>query len=110
MGSWVERIHSKAATAGPGQARWCLVDWARWRLVDQVVPHLHADKPRGTTGEQETPHNPGFQRGEIKPQNLRLKKPVRVSVVEETPSLTGEFVGDPQGPRMYTKTWAAPPW
>ena len=63
---------------------------------------MHADKSGGTTGEQDRLCNPGFQHGEIKPQNLRLKKPVRVSVVEETPSLTGEFVGDPQGPRMYT--------
>ena len=32
-----------------------------------------------------------------------MKTPVGVeAAAEETPSLTGEFVGDPQGPRMYT--------
>ena len=41
-------------------------------LADQAVPHLHADKPGGTTGERDRPHNPGFQHGEIKPQNLWL--------------------------------------
>ena len=35
-------------------------------------PHLREDKPGGATGEQDGPHNPGFQRGEIKPQNLWL--------------------------------------
>ena len=35
-----------------------------------VVPHLHEDKLGGTTGEQDTPCNPGFQHREIKPQNL----------------------------------------
>ena len=33
-------------------------------------PHLCADKPGGTTGEPDRPHDPGFQCGEIKPQNL----------------------------------------
>ena len=31
---------------------------------------------------------------EIKPHNLRRKKPVTVDVAEEAPSLTGEFVGE----------------
>ena len=52
------------------------------------------DKLGGTTGEQERQHNPGFKHGEIKPQNLWLKKPVGVEVAGETPSLTGEFVGE----------------
>ena len=39
----VERMLGKAWGGGPGQAR-------RW-LVDQVVPHLHADKLVVTTGE-----------------------------------------------------------
>ena len=63
-------------------------------LEDQGVPHLRVDKSGRTTGEQERLHNPGFQRGEIKPQNLRLKKPVGVEAVGETPSLTGEFIGE----------------
>ena len=33
------------------------------------IPHVHADKLGGTTGEGDRPHNPGFQHGEIKPQN-----------------------------------------
>ena len=36
----------------------------------------------------------GFQWGEIKPQNLWLKKPVGVQAAEETPSLTGELIGE----------------
>ena len=35
-----------------------------------AVPHLHADKLGGTTGEQDRPRNPGIQCREIKPQNL----------------------------------------
>ena len=40
--------------------------WTRWRLV---VPHLHVDKPEGTTGERFRPCNPGFQHRKRKPQN-----------------------------------------
>ena len=32
--------------------------------------YLRADKPGETTVERDRPHNPGFQCGEIKPQNL----------------------------------------
>ena len=45
-----------------------LEDQVRWQLAKQVVPHLHADKPGGTNGERDRPHNPGFQHGEKKPQ------------------------------------------
>ena len=31
---------------------------ARWQLVDQVVPHLHADKLGGTTREKDRPRVP----------------------------------------------------
>ena len=51
-GSWRTRVHKAE------------------RMAEQVVPHLCADKPKGTTGEQDRPSNPGFQCGEIKPQNL----------------------------------------
>ena len=47
-------------TGGPGQSR--------QQLEDQEVPHSRADKPGGTTGEQDTQHNPEFQHMEIKPQ------------------------------------------
>ena len=43
---------------------------ARWQLAGRVILHLHADKLGGTTGERDRPRNPGFQLGEIKPQNL----------------------------------------
>ena len=33
----------KVMAGGPGQAT--------WQLVYQDIPHLHADKPGGTTGE-----------------------------------------------------------
>ena len=65
MGSRVERTHGRAAAGGPGQARW-------W-LADRVVPHWSADKPGGTTGEQDGPHNPGVQCQEIEPQILTEK-------------------------------------
>ena len=41
MGSQVERTCGKVASGGPGQVRW-------W-LAEQVVPHVHAVKPGGTT-------------------------------------------------------------
>ena len=50
----------------------CKGSAAQWRLADQAVPHLRADNPGGTTGEQDGPHNPGFQCGKSKPQNLWL--------------------------------------
>ena len=74
------------AAGGPWQAR--------KQLVDHTVPHLCGDKPGGTTGEQDGPYNPGFQRREIKPQNLWLQKPMGVVEVGETPSLTRELVGE----------------
>ena len=68
---------------------------ARRRLVDWVVVHSRADKPGGATGEQGSQYNPGFQHGEIEPQNLRLKTHVGVEAAAgETPSLTGEFTGE----------------
>ena len=45
MGSQVERTRGKAVVTagGPGQERWQLEEWA--------VPHSHADKLGGTSGE-----------------------------------------------------------
>ena len=51
-------------------ARWQLEDRGGQRLAKQAVPYLCADKLGGTTRERDRPHNLGFQRGEIKPQNL----------------------------------------
>ena len=42
-------------------ARQQLEDRATWWLADWAVPHSRADKPGGTTGEQDRPCNPGFQ-------------------------------------------------
>ena len=70
MGSWAEKTCSKAAAGRLGWARQQFTDWARWQLAEQAVPHLRADKPRGTTGEQDILCNLGFQCWEIKSQNL----------------------------------------
>ena len=81
-----ERTQSKVAAGGPGQKR--------WHLMDQVVPHFHADKLEGTTGEQDRLSNPGFQHGLIKASKLLTEKTCGVVAAGETPSLTGEFVGE----------------
>ena len=65
-------------------------------MADQEVPHLLADKLEGTTGEQDRPCNLELQQSERKPQNFWLEKPVEVSVVGETPTLTGEFFRETQ--------------
>ena len=86
---------SEVADCGRGQARLQLADPTRWGLADPVVPHLWVDKLGGTAGEQSRPSNPGLQRGEIKPQTSHLKTPVGVEATAgETPSLTGEFLGE----------------
>ena len=82
------------AEEGLGCCKAVLEDEGRQWLVEQVVPHLCVDKPRGKTGQPDRPSNLGFQCGEIKPQNLWLKKPVTVEVAGETPSLTGELNGE----------------
>ena len=61
-GSQAERTGSKAAAGGPG--------WARRRLAEWAVPLSCADKPGGTTGDPDRPHNTGLQHREIKPQSL----------------------------------------
>ena len=71
------------------------------------IPHLHVDKQVGTTGEWDGPCNPGLQCGEIKLQNLSLKIPVGVEVAGETPSLTGEFIGETH--RVLECTHTHPP-
>ena len=41
-----------AETGSWGKEAWQqLVDPVRWWLEERVVPHLHVDKPEGTTGE-----------------------------------------------------------
>ena len=60
-------------SSGGGEvvARWWMEDW-----VGQVAagrpggPTFACGLLGGTAGEQDKLHNPGFQHGEIKPQNL----------------------------------------
>ena len=61
MGSWAERMCGKARSQ---------TKWVRQWLVDRDIPHLSADKPGGTPGQQDGLHNPGFQLREIKASNL----------------------------------------
>ena len=84
------------------------MDQAKWWLADRVDPHLCTDKPGGTTRERDRPHNPGFQCGEIKTKSLWLKTLVGVEAAAgETPSLTGEFVGETH--RVLERTQAHTP-
>ena len=99
-GSWVESTHSKVAARGLG--------WVQQQLVDWVVPHSHADKLGGTTGEQDRLSNPGFQHGLIKASKLLTEKTCGVVAAGETPSLTGEFIGETQ--RVLQCTQTHPPW
>ena len=80
-----------------------LLGQERQRLVDWMVPHLQVDKLKGTTGEQDIPCNPGFQRGDVKPQNLSLKTR-DCSGGRNSHHHSGVQWRDPQGPRMYTTT------
>ena len=51
---------------------------------------------------KQTPQHRAPERGN-KASYLLLKTPVGIEAAAgETPSLTGEFVEDPQGPRTYT--------
>ena len=88
-------------------AKQWLADLARWQQAEQVVPHLCVDISGGTTWKWDRPCNTGFQCREIKPQNLWLKKPLRVEAVGKTPSLTGEFVGETH--RILEHTQNHPP-
>ena len=48
---WWTRL-GEAVARGPGRVRWQIADW--------VVPHSHADKRGGTTGEPGRLQNPGL--------------------------------------------------
>ena len=78
-------------------------------MAGGVVGPTCVDKQGGTTGEQDKPRNPGFKLREIKPQKKasNYKKTVGITVAAvETPSLTGEFIGDTQGVLECTQTYA----
>ena len=72
MGSWDREDMQQGGSwsTGVGEEVAGRVGQARWRIADWVVPHSHADKPGGTTGERDRPCNPGLQCREIKPQSL----------------------------------------
>ena len=90
------------------QVRWYLVE--RARLAEQTVPHLHADKLGGTTGEWDRLWNPGSQHGKIKLQTSDWKNLWGLRCGEKLPA-SQESVRDPQGPKMYTNppTWESAP-
>ena len=57
-GSQVEKSHSKVAAGGPSEVVDCGVGWAQLQLASETA----------TGGPHDRLHNPGLQRGEIKPQ------------------------------------------
>ena len=54
----MERTHSKAAAGRPSKVADCGVGWVKLQLASEAAAGGPGDKP----------HNPEFQRGEIKPQ------------------------------------------
>ena len=82
--------------------KWRIVEWGgqgcswlvRQQLVDPAVPYLCADKLGGTKGEQNRPCNPRAPVKGNKASNHRLKAPVGIVAVGETPSLIGESIGE----------------
>ena len=77
-------------------AKQWLEDWAgeatAFRLGSpiSVCMQINQEEQLG----QDRLRNPGFQSGKRKPQNLWMQTPVGVVVVGETPTPTGEFVGE----------------
>ena len=65
----LKKKHSSRLVGGAEMAGWKGLP-PRQRLEDWEVPHSCADKPVGTTKEQDRQHNPGFQCMKPKPQNL----------------------------------------
>ena len=60
MGSQVERTCGKEAAGGPTKVANCGVRWAKLQLAGEAA----------ASGRGDRPHNPGLQRGEIKPQTF----------------------------------------
>ena len=54
----MERTRGKAAAGGPREVADCGAGWAELQLADEEA----------ASGPGDRPHNPEFQRGEIKPQ------------------------------------------
>ena len=101
--SGAERTRVKVVAGGPGWVRQWLADQARQWLTDWAVSHSCAGKPGGTTREWDRLCNPGFQFGEIKPQNLWLKKTCGGwGSRRNSKSHRRVYWRDPHDPRMYT--------
>ena len=75
-GSWVERIRSKAAAGGPREVADCRVGQARLQLAGEAAAGGPGDRP----------HNPEFQREEIKPQTSDWKHPWGLGQQEKFPA------------------------
>ena len=60
MGSRAEQTRGKAGGQGGGWQTW---PGGRLRTADWVVPYSRADKPGGTTGEQDRPTTQGSSTG-----------------------------------------------
>ena len=78
------------------EARLQLEDQGRWgggwsSRWSHICVWINREEQLGIEADHTTE---GSRVGEIKPQNLWLKKPVEVEVAGETPSLTGEFFGE----------------
>ena len=58
MGSQAERTCSKAVAGRPREVVDCGAGWAKLQLAGEAA----------AGGQGDRPHNPEFQRGEIKPQ------------------------------------------
>ena len=98
----------------PGQrglvARQWLADQVRWWLAEQAVPHFHADKLGGRTGRSNwgmrqttQPRVPGWGNKASKPLTENTCGRFEAAV-GETPSLTGEFIGETLWVLEHTQT------
>ena len=78
---------------------------ARRQLAAQAFAHLHADKPGGTTGQRDRPHNRGFQRGRNKASKPQIVKICGGCGGRRNSQPHRRICWrDPQCPRMYTKS------
>ena len=94
MGSGAARTRGKAAAGRPREVADCRTGQARLQLADPTAPHSRIDKPGGMAGERSRLHNPGIQHGKYEASKPLTVKTCGVAAVGETPSRTGEFVGE----------------
>ena len=84
------------AAGGPREVADCGTGQAMRQLADPAAPLLHKYKLGGTARERNRRSNPGLQLQERKPQTSDWKHlwGVEEAAAGETPSLTGEVVGE----------------